>query len=76
MLTNCKYQLNFNLIYGLLPEKRVARQNWTLTNVHSVGWDIAFLNDDVCFIEGNDDWHVIDIQLAGPRKLVFDRYFK
>lgn len=47
-----------------------------LYNVHSVGWDIAFFNDDVCFIEGNDDWHVIDIQLAGPRKLVFDRYFK
>ena len=31
MQTNYKYQLNFNLIYGLLPVKRVVRQNWTLT---------------------------------------------
>lgn len=27
-----QYQLNFNFIYGLLPVKRVVRQNWTLTS--------------------------------------------
>ena len=31
MQTNYKYQLHFNLIYALLPVKRVVRQNWTLT---------------------------------------------
>lgn len=45
-------------------------------NIHSIGWDIAFLQDDVCFIEGNDNWHVVDIQLNEPGKELFKKYFK
>lgn len=45
-------------------------------NIHSIGWDIAFLEDDVCFIEGNDNWHVVDIQLNEPGKELFKKYFK
>lgn len=45
-------------------------------NIHSIGWDIAFLEDDVCFIEGNDDWHVVDAQLYEPGKELFKKYFK
>lgn len=45
-------------------------------NIHSIGWDIAFLKDDVCFIEGNDDWHVIDAQISSPGRTIFRKYFK
>lgn len=31
MLTNYKYNLNFNLILDIPPEKQGVRQNWTLT---------------------------------------------
>ena len=44
-------------------------------NIHSIGWDIAFLEKDVCFIEGNDDWHVIDAQVFSPGKPIFKKYF-
>ena len=53
MLTNCKYQLNFNLIYGLLPEKRVARQNWTLTS-NFEGFNILLKDDINLFFNKND----------------------
>lgn len=45
-------------------------------NVHSIGWDIAFLPTDVCFIEGNDNWHVIDTQFSCSAKGIFDKYFR
>lgn len=45
-------------------------------NIHSVGWDIAFLQDDVCFIEGNDNWHVVDAQVYSPGRPIFRKYFK
>ena len=32
VLTDYKYQSNFNLILDIPPEKQGARQNWTLTS--------------------------------------------
>ena len=33
MLTNYKYQLNFNLILDIPPEKQGVRQNWTIYDI-------------------------------------------
>lgn len=27
-------------------------------DIHSIGWDIAILENEVCFIEGNDNWEI------------------
>lgn len=33
-----------------------------LTDVHSIGWDIAITEDGPCFIEGNDNWEISLVQ--------------
>ena len=45
-------------------------------NIHSIGWDICVTDEGVCFIEGNDDWHVVDAQVNEPGMNIYRKYFK
>ncbi len=35
-----------------------------LTDVHSIGWDIAITDDGPCFVEGNDNWEISLVQVC------------
>lgn len=52
------------------------RYHQVLNNVHSIGWDIAILDDGPTIIEGNDNWEIslMEVSNYGLKK-EFDRYF-
>lgn len=35
-----------------------------LRNIHSIGWDIAITENGPCFIEGNDNWEISNLQVS------------
>lgn len=35
-----------------------------LTDVHSIGWDIAITDEGPCFVEGNDNWEISLVQVC------------
>lgn len=35
-----------------------------LTEIHSIGWDIAITENGPCFIEGNDNWEISLVQIC------------
>lgn len=35
-----------------------------LRNIHSIGWDIAITEEGPCFIEGNDNWEISNLQVS------------
>ncbi len=46
-----------------------------LPGIHSIGWDIAIGEDGPIFIEGNDNWELLSLQLQEGFKKYFDEYF-
>ncbi len=46
-----------------------------LSDIHSIGWDIAIDEDGPVFIEGNDNWEINGPQICnGPLKELFIKY--
>lgn len=46
-----------------------------LRDIHSIGWDIAITDKGPAFIEGNDDWSIVQSQLNGGVRELFNEYF-
>mgnify|MGYP003402928116 FL=1 len=47
-----------------------------LKDIHSIGWDIAITPEGPAFIEGNDDWSIVQSQLdCGVRALYEEDFF-
>ena len=47
-----------------------------LKDIHSIGWDIAITPDGPAYIEGNDDWSIVQSQLdCGVRNLYEKDFF-
>lgn len=46
-----------------------------LKDIHSIGWDVVITPDGPSFIEGNDDWEILDAQLAGGVRDLYERDF-
>lgn len=46
-----------------------------LKDIHSIGWDIAITPDGPAYIEGNDDWSIVQSQLDGGVRDLYNRDF-
>lgn len=46
-----------------------------LKDIHSIGWDVVITPDGPAFIEGNDDWEILDAQLGGGVRNLYERDF-
>lgn len=46
-----------------------------LKDIHSIGWDVVITPEGPAFIEGNDDWEIVDAQLGGGVRELFIRDF-
>ena len=46
-----------------------------LKDIHSIGWDVVITSEGPAFIEGNDDWEILDAQLGGGVRNLFERDF-
>lgn len=46
-----------------------------LKDIHSIGWDIAITPEGPAYIEGNDDWSIVQSQLDGGVRELFERDF-
>lgn len=47
-----------------------------LSDIHSIGWDIAITKDGPVFIEGNDNWEISLMQACnGGLKREFGNFF-
>lgn len=61
---------DFELPYFKEAIQMISKYHRLLPNIHSIGWDIAMLEDGPCIIEGNDNWEISPMQLVhgGMRK--------
>lgn len=46
-----------------------------LKDIHSIGWDIAITDNGPAFIEGNDDWSIVQSQLSGGVRELYNEFF-
>ena len=46
-----------------------------LKDIHSIGWDVVITPEGPAFIEGNDDWEIVDSQLDHGVRDLFERDF-
>ena len=46
-----------------------------LSDIHSIGWDVAISENGPVFIEGNDNWEIPLAQMNSGVKKMYDKYF-
>jgi len=66
---------SFNIPYYEEVKREALYFHSMLKDIHSIGWDIAITPDGPAFIEGNDDWSIVQSQLDGGVRDLYERDF-
>lgn len=69
-----KYE-GFTIPFWKEAVKQAKSFHAMLSDIHSIGWDIAISETGPVFIEGNDNWEIPLAQMNRGVKKLYDRYF-